>query len=219
MYDSNKMDIKNSSWDDYYIPRKPEPGPLLKTPKFCKNETSCILVINSIIIVLIVLYFFFSHITAKRNLQSMSIGGQISLGVDKLSVKDLRTNSARLLEVISGFKVSNTGVYTKKWKQPKHTYISDIEFLCKSSARLAAIGNIGFNVGTSEGNGDITSSVDGLLFNGTQLNKGFLVLDSNIQNSGYTTKERNIYVQITNTQTPIKSGDFSVMIYFNQIKN
>ena len=117
----------------------------------------------------------------------------------------------------------NIGEFT----QPANTIITDIKILCVTAPTITS-GDIGYEVGTSSSGAQIVAAVtDEILDGGTTVVVGNVTTTSLVlqTQSGttapasvqYTSAERTIYCNITNTQDASAAGSFTFIIEYVQV--
>ena len=118
----------------------------------------------------------------------------------------------------------NIGQFT----QPANTIITDIKIFCDSAPTLGSSGDIGYEVGTSSSGQQIVAAVtDEILDGGTTVVEHNVTVTSLVlqTQSGttapasvqYTSAERTIFCNITNTQDATTQGSFTFIIEYVQI--
>ena len=111
--------------------------------------------------------------------------------------------------------------------QPANTIITDIKIFCDVSPVIGT-GDIGYEVGTSSSGAQIVAAIaDEILDGGTTVvigNVTSTTLVSTTQNAAtapvspqYTSAERNIFCNITNTVDATTAGSFTFIIEYVQI--
>tara|TARA_R100000005_G_C4997051_1_gene203826 strand:+ start:1593 stop:2141 length:549 start_codon:yes stop_codon:yes gene_type:complete len=117
----------------------------------------------------------------------------------------------------------NIGEFT----QPANTIITDIKILCVTSPVIGT-GDIGYEVGTSSSGAQIVAAqTDEILDGGTTVVVGNVTVTSLVLQTQdattapasvqYTSAERTIYCNITNTQDATTQGSFTFIIEYVQV--
>ena len=138
------------------------------------------------------------------------------------------TSPAIVLQgVATGTLSATTGDSITEFSQPANTVIKSISVLCVTAAEVAS-GDIGFEVGTSSSGAEIVATAaDEILDGGTDVPAGAYynttLLNTTASDAApaasplYASAARTIYLNITNTTTPVSRGSFKWVIEYSQV--
>ena len=104
-----------------------------------------------------------------------------------------------------------------QFTQPANTIITDIKIFC-ATAPVIGTGDIGYEVGTSSSGAQIVAAVtDEILDGGTTLVATTQSATTAPVSAQYTSAERTIFCNITNTVDATTAGSFTFIIEYVQI--
>ena len=135
-----------------------------------------------------------------------------------------------ITEVATGVTVNTTAGDSDnigEFTQPANTIITDIKIFCASAPTIGT-GDIGYEVGTSSSGAQIVAAqTDEILDGGTTVVVGNVTVTSLVLQTQdattapasvqYTSAERTIYCNITNTVDATTAGSFTFIIEYVQI--